>query len=194
MLNIIDHMFIFENAVCTMIRVCNGRAGHGRSNNLRRTTILQLTTDNIGSSVQSWIFGNHDVIADEVSCHSCHGPLTSRLVLNDSGDHIIFVTFANHEHINVNTIINIPIYNGEAMQQYELVGLIYFGADHFTSRITRGQTVWYHDGIATGATCIIEGQLSDIGDLKQRIMQNCNLLYTYKSHNKLVRCSPLRLM
>ncbi|KDR64980.1 hypothetical protein GALMADRAFT_82448, partial [Galerina marginata CBS 339.88] len=47
-----------------------------------------------------------------------------------------------------------------------LKGIIYSGSNHFTSRFIVNNEIWYHDGIATGAKCIKEGQLEDFeGDL-----------------------------
>ncbi|KAF8578584.1 hypothetical protein K439DRAFT_1361844 [Ramaria rubella] len=42
--------------------------------------------------------------------------------------------------------------------QLNLIGIIYFGSDHCTTRIIDHQgQVWFHDGIATGRTCVYEG-------------------------------------
>ena len=46
---------------------------------------------------------------------------------------------------------------------YKLRGIIYFGENHFTSRIISemGQT-WFHDGITTGQSVIYEGDVQDV--------------------------------
>ena len=45
-------------------------------------------------------------------------------------------------------------------RQYNLRGIIYFSADHFTARlITRNQMVWFHNGIFTGRSLVHEGSL-----------------------------------
>ncbi|KAF8583875.1 hypothetical protein K439DRAFT_1347478 [Ramaria rubella] len=49
--------------------------------------------------------------------------------------------------------------------QLNLVGLIYFGSDHFTARIIDHQGhIWFHDRIATGRTCVYEGPLNEISN------------------------------
>ncbi|KAI0825908.1 hypothetical protein BC629DRAFT_1261880, partial [Irpex lacteus] len=46
---------------------------------------------------------------------------------------------------------------------YRLIGIIYYGGSHFTSRvITNEGSIWYHDGIETGKSCIHEGNIADI--------------------------------
>ena len=47
--------------------------------------------------------------------------------------------------------------------QYRLRGIIYYGENHFTSRIISetGQT-WFHDGITTGQSVIYEGDVRDL--------------------------------
>ena len=50
--------------------------------------------------------------------------------------------------------------------QYILRGIIYFGADHFTSRIITDQTlIWYHDGIETAADVDYKGTIGNVQDL-----------------------------
>ena len=49
------------------------------------------------------------------------------------------------------------------IHQLRLVGLIYFGQKHFTSRIIdKDKHVWYHDGMITGSRCISEGNVTQI--------------------------------
>jgi hypothetical protein len=50
-----------------------------------------------------------------------------------------------------------------ARKQYQLRGIIYFGNNHFTSRIIShtGQT-WFHDGMETGKSVIDEGDIQYI--------------------------------
>ena len=52
--------------------------------------------------------------------------------------------------------------NGDNIS-YKLRGIIYFGENHFTSRIISetGQT-WFHDGITTGQSVIYEGDVHNV--------------------------------
>ncbi|KAI0092920.1 hypothetical protein BDY19DRAFT_883196 [Irpex rosettiformis] len=44
--------------------------------------------------------------------------------------------------------------------KYKLIGIIYYGSMHFTSRIIDSSgSIWYHDGIETASTCIYEGNI-----------------------------------
>ena len=43
-------------------------------------------------------------------------------------------------------------------KRYDLRGVIYYAADHFTTRvITSSGMVWYHDGLLTGRSLVYEG-------------------------------------
>ena len=47
--------------------------------------------------------------------------------------------------------------------QYKLRGIVYFGDNHFTSHIiSESGMTWFHDGIATGASVIYEGNIDKI--------------------------------
>ena len=46
---------------------------------------------------------------------------------------------------------------------YVLLGMIYFGNFHFTSRVVdKNRGVWFHDGIKTGSKLEYEGNLQNI--------------------------------
>ncbi|KAI0733880.1 hypothetical protein BC629DRAFT_1260976, partial [Irpex lacteus] len=46
---------------------------------------------------------------------------------------------------------------------YKLIGIIYEGSRHFTSRVVASDgSIWYHDGIETGSICIYEGNISNV--------------------------------
>jgi len=65
-------------------------------------------------------------------------------------------------HINAEFLMKVE--NND--YQYILRGIIYFGADHFTSRIITDQTlIWYHDGMETAANVEYEGTIGNIQDL-----------------------------
>ncbi|KIL56950.1 hypothetical protein M378DRAFT_61682, partial [Amanita muscaria Koide BX008] len=58
----------------------------------------------------------------------------------------------------IDSKINVNI-NGTDVQ-YKLRGIIYFGDNHFTSRIvSESGMTWFHDGIATGVSVIYEGDI-----------------------------------
>ncbi|TFK50516.1 hypothetical protein OE88DRAFT_1596590, partial [Heliocybe sulcata] len=50
----------------------------------------------------------------------------------------------------------------ETKRIYHLRGLVYFGEYHFTSRfITKDKNIWFNDGMVTGRSCTLEGNLRD---------------------------------
>lgn len=167
-LNLIDTMFAFRNPVCTFIRRCINCNNTRRNNLSRYTASILVTCDTIGSSVQSWISGTASTIAESNTCSTCQQEFSARVTLADENDHILFVTFAEHNHIEVNRELNIPVGLGQNTKCYSLVGLIYYGGAHFTSRIIQNQSVWYHDGMTTGTMSSLEGQFDEIEDLLHR--------------------------
>ncbi|KIM35719.1 hypothetical protein M413DRAFT_56254, partial [Hebeloma cylindrosporum] len=43
---------------------------------------------------------------------------------------------------------------------YSLLGIVYYGNDHFTARIILNDgSIWFHDGITTGQTTVYDGSL-----------------------------------
>ena len=60
--------------------------------------------------------------------------------------------------------------------KYRLIGIIYHGAFHFTSRIIDiNGDIWYHDGLKTGRTCLQEGNIKNI---------DCKLLLKSRERRK----------
>ncbi|KAK0421660.1 hypothetical protein EV421DRAFT_1725316 [Armillaria borealis] len=50
---------------------------------------------------------------------------------------------------------------------YQLVGVVYFGHSHFTSRyIDPSGTVWFNDGMVQGRRAAHEGHISNLNMLK----------------------------
>ncbi|KAI0038890.1 hypothetical protein FA95DRAFT_1504938 [Auriscalpium vulgare] len=55
---------------------------------------------------------------------------------------------------------------GDDKFTYRLKGIVYHGDAHFTVRlVTDNGTLWYHDGISTGKSCIEDGKISAINDI-----------------------------
>ena len=65
----------------------------------------------------------------------------------------------NVSEIEVKVTSRIKVFN----HTYNLIGIIYYGGFHFTSRIIdRDSNIWYHDGMTTGRQCIQESNVKDI--------------------------------
>ncbi len=67
--------------------------------------------------------------------------------------------------------------NGTACR-WSVRGMIYWGADHFTCRYVHvdGQ-VWYHDGISTGRSCVMESSLAEVNLCHARGRQLSHVVY-----------------
>jgi len=70
---------------------------------------------------------------------------------------MLALEFAGHE-IQIENQILIKIDNVEYI--YNLIGIVYYGSNHFTARIILedGQ-IWFHDDITTGHNTIYDGSL-----------------------------------
>ncbi len=63
--------------------------------------------------------------------------------------------FAN-SYVRITSSININV--NEAAKTHKLRDIIYYGHNHFVSRIITGtDQVWFHDGITTGSQTLYEG-------------------------------------
>jgi hypothetical protein len=79
---------------------------------------------------------------------------------------LLALDFAGHQ-IEIDNPISIKIENLE--YRYSLVGIVYYGGDHFTARIIlQDGQIWFHDGITTRQTTQHDGSLT----------LNCPELYT----------------
>ncbi|EIW61752.1 uncharacterized protein TRAVEDRAFT_117359 [Trametes versicolor FP-101664 SS1] len=90
-------------------------------------------------------------------CRRCGFPANSKLVLEVIPPLLCAEVYTvgglpNH---SVERSLRLEV-NGR-VRVWCLRGLIYWGADHFTSRFIDGEgRVWFHDGISTGSQCVLE--------------------------------------
>ncbi|KAJ7111411.1 hypothetical protein C8R44DRAFT_633095 [Mycena epipterygia] len=76
----------------------------------------------------------------------------------------IMILDINHPKINFSEVVVFDC-TGVLVKMY-LRGIIYGGQGHFTCRFFEmSGTMWFHDGITTGAHCRMEGTLKDVADL-----------------------------
>jgi hypothetical protein len=58
---------------------------------------------------------------------------------------------------------SIYLYKNNNRYRFKLKGILYYGAEHFTSRVvTENDMTWYHDGMDTGGNLVYEGTLSTL--------------------------------
>ena len=114
-------------------------------------------------SLSQWMFPQPE--PSPRSCSNCMGEL---FIYHEfmSAQPLLALEFAGHQ-IKIDNQISIKIENREHI--YSLVGIIYYGDDHFTARIiSEDQQIWFHDGITTRQTTQYDGSLT----------LNCPELYT----------------
>ncbi|KAJ7187209.1 hypothetical protein C8R46DRAFT_880338 [Mycena filopes] len=71
-----------------------------------------------------------------------------------------------HDKLVFNDEIVLDTDTGRA--RLRLRGIIYGGQGHFTCRFIQSDgTIWFHDGITTGSSCLRESKVQDIGDRLQ---------------------------
>ena len=96
-------------------------------------------------------------------CANCQETMQLKFSLSESMPLIAF-DFAGHSpeiDQNVNILIN------GRNREYQLRGVLYFGHEHFTSRIISESGTWFHDGIETGQSVMYEGDNENGETLKK---------------------------
>lgn len=95
-------------------------------------------------------------------CHECHEPLSLTYMFTSIPE-LLALEFSGQSP-SIDALITIEKDRDEF--QFELRGVIYFGAGHFTSRLIGQEGLtWYHDGVVTGAETVYEGLLPSLTDL-----------------------------
>lgn len=165
--NLIDCMFQFRTTVFTLTLSCEFCQALQRPDLDRRATAFDIDGGDEGLSVQSWVTSCFRM-PEGHQCPICtRRLLATRTFVNNDG-HILFFNFARHEQIVIDTILELPLNSPHRVKRYQLVGLIYFGGSHFTSRIIKDRQSWFHDGIVTGSETILEGTTDSLGNMTRR--------------------------
>ena len=73
------------------------------------------------------------------------------------------------------------LYFGHISSIYHLYSIVYYGDNHYTSCvISEDNSVWYHDGIQTGSSMILQGDKSYYKSNKWNMYNNKNaVLFVY---------------
>ena len=115
-------------------------------------------------SLSQWMFPQ-----PELSPRSCSSCAEELFIYNEfvSAQPLLALEFSGHR-LKIDNQISIRIENTRE-HIYNLVGIIYYGDDHFTARIIlEDEQIWFHDGITTRQTMQYDGSLT----------LNCPELYT----------------
>jgi hypothetical protein len=112
------------------------------------------------SSIGSWVSNLGE--STQHICPLCNDSVHMKFTFCQPWPLIAFEFPWQHPIIDVRLIINL---NGLDIQ-YILRGVVYFGQEHFTSRIiSDAGLVWFHDGITTGRSVISEGHVDTVDSL-----------------------------
>ncbi len=100
-----------------------------------------------------------DVLTGGVArpCRRCGCATDSKLVLEVVPPLLCAEVYTVGHLPNYSVEWNLKLEVNGRVRVWSLRGLIYWGADHFTSRFVDSEgRVWFHDGISTGSQCILE--------------------------------------
>lgn len=132
----------------------------------------RLQVSNVNSCLVSTTSGNprslqghldNSEITSGSQCQICRRQLVRRYRFTSSPGILAFDVLGPQVSA-IDHILNVLV-NGQ-VSRYQLRGVVYHGADHFTSRIISSTLdVWFHDGISTGSSMVHEGTLAAFGDL-----------------------------
>ncbi|KAF8958461.1 hypothetical protein BDZ97DRAFT_1668456 [Flammula alnicola] len=111
------------------------------------------------NSIKNWI--NNPRECSETICRLCGENTFATYQFNILPDVLVF-DFGGIKLV-INFSIDVSFNNSQ--YKYKLAGIIYFGSNHFTSRIiTQNGQIWFHDGITTGQQLEYEGTWDHIRD------------------------------
>jgi hypothetical protein len=96
----------------------------------------------------------------ELSPRSCRQCSHSVFIINEFAvaPPLLAIDISGHDlQLDNETYVKV----GNVQYTYTLIGIVYYGDDHFTARIILedGQ-IWFHDGITTGRNTIYDGSLA----------------------------------
>ena len=105
------------------------------------------------ASISAWIayIQNHQ---SHTSCPSCLAASVQSMISFHLPPALILFNFANRNEIDISKQFDISI--NDHHYSYSLKTIIYFGSFHFTSRSFDGDSIGYHDRIATDVNLIGE--------------------------------------
>ena len=96
----------------------------------------------------------------ELSPKSCRRCSKDVFIINEyvSAPPLLAVEVSGHD-IQIDNQISIKV--EDVQYTYTMIGIVYYGDDHFTARIIlEDKQIWFHDGITTGHNTIYEGSLA----------------------------------
>ncbi|KAJ7662638.1 hypothetical protein DFH06DRAFT_987244 [Mycena polygramma] len=126
---------------------------------------LNSNEDNSGGvRLSEWL--KKDLTRGLTNCPSCRRTgRRQRMTMNVTINEVppVMIISMDHPRLVIDPMIHFDC-RGE-LTCMKLRGIIYLGHAHFTCRmITKTGAIWFHDGIATGRRCRLEGNLTHVVD------------------------------
>jgi hypothetical protein len=120
-----------------------------------KLTYLLHADPSVSGSTSDWV----QTIVHNVrnKCPQCNGSMMRTIYYTKTPDLLVL----EYPNINMITSHQITVNVYEKSVNLYLRGIVYAGGYHFTSRfISEDGTIWYHDGMTTGAMCKRNGHIS----------------------------------
>ena len=113
-------------------------------------------------------------------CVECLTKLKNFLTYNEPPKLLIL----EYPYTTIKTSYKIKIKVNDTATLLYLKGIVYYGENHFTSRIiSKDGKIWFNDGITTGGRSIEEGHLSTMSDKNLRRCKGKDLALTVYACN-----------
>jgi hypothetical protein len=137
--------------VTTSSRFCPN--GHDVDRRESRVSSCNITLSRRGCNLQEYLDDFTSI--SSAKCPVCSKNLTRRFTFNC---HPPIFTIDLGEGAFPQETLELTSQN--VRRRYNLRGVIYYAADHFTTRfITNAGAVWYHDGLLTGRSLVYESMV-----------------------------------
>jgi len=154
---LLTHMIKNQNILGTSIEICSN-CQHEHELEITPSSMMFITSSEFKSTNNTFLNWQDA----KGLCERCEGITTIKQRYNQNPGIIAFSIQVGK--ISINKIIQVTQAHGPSIT-LPLKGIIYMSNHHFSIRIVTSQKkIWFHDGIATGSTCIYEGLLSDFSD------------------------------
>jgi hypothetical protein len=158
--NVLEYMLMTSRATVVSCLECPSFHPSGLTAQTTNQSCLISAGTSSYSSINHWMAN-----FKETTHHKC---MTCRL------DMIMMFRFSQPLHLlafdfagtcpSIDTQFQTMV--AETSVTYQLRGVLYYGANHFTCRIvSKNGTTWFHDGIATGKSVVHEGHINNLHSL-----------------------------
>ena len=123
-------------------------------------------------STNTWVNGLSQIT--HMRCPDCNHSMKQVAFYNEIPNIVILEYLMK----NIRTSHSLKFMTDEGeIKVLNLRGIVYHGGYHFTCRtVSSEQQMWYHDGINTGKSCLMDGILGSQSEDRLRVCRNRNLV------------------